>query len=123
LYPEAVDSSAGKRMSMLYTPGLRLFANLGSSAVLGQFSCRPNGAITDRLFAVVQSGINQILFEVFEDGTYTNRGTLNAPTSPVTMVHNGIQLLICTGGQLWVMNLTTNVLALACAAIRQHFDG
>jgi hypothetical protein len=64
LYPEAVDSSAGKRMSMLYTPGLHLFANLGSSAVLGQFSCKPNGSVTDRLFAVVQSGINQILFEV-----------------------------------------------------------
>jgi hypothetical protein len=113
LYPEAVDSSAGKRMSMLYTPGLQLFANLGSSAVLGQFSCRPNGAITDRLFVVVQSGINQLLFELFENGTFVNRGTLNAPTSPVTMVHNGTQLLICTGGQVWVMNLATNALALA----------
>jgi hypothetical protein len=100
------------RPSMLYTPGLKLHANLGSSAVLGQFPCRPNGSTVDRLFAVVQSGNNQVLFEVFQDGTFKDRGFLNAPTTPiVTMAHNGTQLLICTGGQLWVLNLSTNALA------------
>jgi hypothetical protein len=115
LYPEAVEMQPGK-FALLGTPGLKLFANLGSSAVLGQFSCRPNGAVTDRLFAVVQSGINQVLFEVFQDGTFASRGMLNAPTTPiVTMAHNGTQLLICTGGQLWVLDLSANTLALATA--------
>ena len=115
LYPEMVESSGGKSQFALYgTPGLGLFANLGSSAVLGLFSCRPNGSTTDRTFAVVQSGVSQQLFEIFQNGTFTNRGSLTAPTtSLVTMKHNGSQLLICTGGQLWVMNLATNALALA----------
>lgn len=115
LYPEVVESSLGKSSYALYcTPGLNLFANLGSSAVLGLFACRPNGSLTDRLFAVVQSGINQVLYEVFSNGTTINRGMLNAPTTPVvTMKHNGIQLLICTGGQLWVMPFSTNIPALA----------
>ena len=115
LYPEVVESGGGKSSFALYpTPGLNLFASLGSSAVLGLFACRPNGSLTDRLFAVVQSGISQILFEVFSNGTATNRGTLSAPTTTiVTMKSNGTQLLICTGGQLWVLTLSTNVLALA----------
>lgn len=115
LYPEIVESTSGKSATALYcTPGLNLFANLGSSAVLGLFACRPNGSTADRLFAVVQSGINQVLFEIFSNGTFANRGTLSAPTTTlVTMKHNGTQLLICTGGQLWVLTLSTNVLALA----------
>lgn len=115
LYPEVVESTGGKSSYALYcTPGLNLFANLGSSAVLGLFACRPNGSTADRLFAVVQSGISQILFEVFSNGTFINRGTLAAPTTTiVTMKHNGTQLVICTGGQIWVMPFSTNVPALA----------
>jgi len=113
-YPEVVEASGASQYILLHTPGQRLFANLGSSAVLGIFSCRPNGATTDRLFAVVQDGINQTLWELLQNGTSVNRGTLNAPTTPiVTMKHNGLQLAICTGGKIWVLTLSTNSLALA----------
>src|ERR1700758_4635364 len=76
--PEVVEAEGGKsRYALYYRPGLNsAFANLGSTSVLGIFACRPNGAIVDRLFAVVQSGPNQVLFEVFSNGTFTNRGSL-----------------------------------------------
>jgi hypothetical protein len=113
--PEVVESEGGKsRNALYYRPGLNAFANLGATAVLGSFACRPNGSVLDRLFSVVQSGPHQILFEVFSDGSKVNRGQLNAPTTPiVTFAHNGMQLMICTGGQIWVMPFATNVPTLA----------
>ena len=113
--PEVVESEGGKSRFALYgRPGLNAFANLGSTSNLGNFACRPNGASVDRLFSVVQSGNNQVLFEVFQDGSKLQRGILNAPTTAiVTMKHNGLQLMVCTGGQIWVMPFSTNVPALA----------
>ena len=112
LYIETVESPGGKSAAVLYPmPGLAATYNLGATAILGQYMCQPGGAAGDRLFAVVQNGANQVLYELFADGTSIARGNLVAPTtSNITFADNGTQLIICTGGQLWLFNLATNVL-------------
>jgi len=111
-YPETIESPGGKSAMALYpSPGLQIFIALGSNAVLGSFSCLPNGAITDRVFAVVQTGPNQSLMEVFQNRTFINRGPLTGTTqAPVTWAHNGTQLLICSGGNLYVFTFASNVI-------------
>lgn len=118
LYPEAVESASARSKMVLYsTPGSRIFANLGATSILGIFACQPAGSITDRVFAIVQSGPNQSLIELFQDGTQSNRGNILTPTTPhVTFAQNGKQLAVCSGGQVWVMDLTTNALSLPAAA-------
>src|SRR6185437_16138614 len=112
-FPETVESPAGKsKLTMRDVPGMKKFASLGATAVLGgPYMCQPNGSLTDRVFSVVESGQAQALWEVFQDGKTANRGALAAPTSSeVTFAQNQTQLAICSGGQLWVFTFATNVL-------------
>src|SRR6185437_2518362 len=75
---EAVESPAGKsKLTMRDVPGMEKFASLGATAILGgPYMCQPNGSLTDRVFAVVESGEAQALWEVFQDGSKINRGAL-----------------------------------------------
>jgi len=91
------------------SPGLAVADNLGATAILGQYMCQPGGASGDRHFVVVQNGVNQILYERFANSAPVVRGTLNAPTTAnPTFADNGTQLVICTGGQLWLFDMSTN---------------
>src|SRR5512146_1986366 len=112
LLPEKIEWSGGKSQYALYsTPGLKLRYNLGATAILGTFACRPNGAIKDRAFAVVQNGQNQALYELFDDYTHASLASIGSPTSPlVTFAENGTQLAICSGGNIWVLDLATSAL-------------
>lgn len=117
LYPEQVEGDGKSRIALYPSPGLKIAYNLGSTSILGQFSCQPAGSKTDRLFAVVQNGNNQTLLELFQNGASIQRGTILAPTtSIVTFAHNGTQMLICSGGNLWLFDLNANTLAIVAAA-------
>lgn len=117
-YPEIVEVDGGKSRIALYpSPGTAVFQNIGSTSVLGQFACQPAGSLTDRWFAIGQSGNNQVLSEISSTGTFLRQLQILAPTtSQVTIAHNGLQLLICTGGQLWCFTFATNAFAVVGAA-------
>ena len=103
-YPETVESGQGKGAIALYpTPGLKVFATLaGEASITGLFYF--NG----RAFA---GGVN--LWELFADGTATNRGALNGtPLSPVQFAANQNELLIRSNGVVYTFNFLSNALAL-----------
>lgn len=111
LYPEAIESQAGKSAFALYpTPGKKLFATLpGMTQVRGFCYVQSQ----NRLFAVGESVAGQTLFEVSSAGVATNRGSLGSAGSMASMAYNQaspVQLLIASGGSLFLYNLGTNVL-------------
>ena len=112
LYPEAIESQAGKSAIALYpTPGKKLFATLtgGQTQVRGLCYVQSQG----RLFAVGESASGQTLFEVSSAGVVTNRGSLGSGGSMASMAYNQaspVQLLIASGGSLFLYNLGTNAL-------------
>jgi len=68
--------------------------------------------INGRMFAV--SGA--IFYEVFTNGTFTNRGAVVTDGLPVSMAASATQLLLASGGAVYVYTLATNVLTLLPAA-------
>ena len=95
LYLEVVESGTGKaRMYLKRTPGLSLFSTItGSNGPV-----RGVWAGENRLFAVVGSN----LYEIFQDGTFNNRGSVgSATTGPVQFAANGNQLFVVSGGQAY----------------------
>ncbi len=110
LYPEMDETQQGVNPAALYgTPGLTLKSDLGPNAN------RAGGMYvtsTGRWFDV----IGNHLFEIYADGTFVSRGTLNTNVGPVTITDNGAtasiggdQLGVCDGQFLYVLNFTTNV--------------
>ncbi len=90
---------------MLPTPGLNLFASVTESPIRGSFY--QNG----RAFFVAGT----VFYELFADGTTTNRGTVAADANPVTINANGDagnQLWITSGGVGYIFNLGTNALSI-----------
>lgn len=90
LYPERVESSSGRNAAAMFTrPGFTLF-------------CAPNAgpgrglwAGENRLFAA--SGSH--LFEVLNDATSNDRGSIGNDTNPVIIIPNGGQLGIISAGK------------------------
>lgn len=102
LYCEKSESAGAKtELSLIATPGSRLFTALPEITVPGLFT--QNG----RSFAAAAN-----LWELLADGTQINRGGLGGqPTGPTQIIGNEGQLLILNLGQLYVLTLATNVLA------------
>lgn len=102
-YEEQIESGAGKSSSVLYpVPGKKFFCNLpAENYVPGLFTF--NG----RLFAA-----GNHLYEIFSNGFVDDRGALNNPNGkPAAMSANQAnQLLIASGGNLFVFNLSSGVL-------------
>ena len=107
-YPEFIESQMGKSAMALYpTPGLKIFATL-PSLIAPQMFVRGLLAINGRMFAVA----GEDLFEVYQDGN-NNRGKVGNDFNVVTMATNGSdgnQLLVCSAGSIYCLDLTTNVL-------------
>lgn len=102
LYPEMDESGVGKNVaSLLRTPGLRLFANLGADVVRGMLF-----TAAGRMFAVTKT----TLWEVDAAGNATNRGTLNSSAGFVGMADNGQQVMLVDGPNGYQLDLTTNAL-------------
>ncbi len=95
-YPEAAESASVSPIAMYPSPGLEPFAAVAGNAVRGMYEF--NG----RLFAV---GDN--FAEIFADGHTAGYSFLPVDNNPVSMAANNAgQLIICTGGQLWLFPLT-----------------
>lgn len=91
-YP-ARNKEGKTQVALLGTPGLSLFATVGSPV-------RGLWAGDDRLFAV---GSNT-LYEIASDGTPTTEGTLNSSPLPVEICGNGNSLLIVSGQEAFLAN-------------------
>ena len=107
LYPEAIESGMGaSSMVLYYSPGLNLLVNLtGMTSVVKGF------IFAGRAFFVAQNLQYQFLWEVFANGTAINRGQLgNSGGSASLAANNASQLMVCSSGTLWLMNLTSNIL-------------
>jgi len=101
LYPIA-DPRGSDDVSLYGTAGLELFATVGLGAIRGSYSAG-NG----RAFVVSGS----ILYEIFSDGTSTNRGSLLGSSGIVTLAENGVQLGICDGQKAYMFTYATNTFA------------
>lgn len=109
-YVEVIESGYGKsRMALYPSPGSRLFTNLtGMEAVREHFFF---GARTFAVGENLSAPSSQQLFEVFQDGTNVNRGTLGKVGSrPSFAVNSASQLMVASGGQLFLYDLKLNTL-------------
>lgn len=82
------------------TPGLTIFAALPASPVRGSWE------INGRLFVVAGA----LLIELSSAAVQTNRGNVTTDGNPVSIVDNGIQLLIVSAGRAYCFTLATDVL-------------
>jgi len=97
----AVLDQQGKKPASLYSrPGNSVFATVGSGAGRGGFN-----ATNGRSFVVSGSE----LYELSASGTGTLRGSLLTSSGDLTFAENGIQLAICDGRDLYILNYATNV--------------
>ena len=95
LYPEAVESGAGKASPVLYlTPGLRVHTTIATGAIRGLL------AADYRCFAVAGDS----LYEVFESGATEFRGGVNNDFRLVQMALNGNQHAIASNQRFWLDN-------------------
>ncbi|KKL04756.1 hypothetical protein LCGC14_2612870, partial [marine sediment metagenome] len=100
-YPEFMESENPKSRIVLYpTPGLSLFTALTGASVRGIIK------INARCFAVAGT----TLYEIKGDGTNVTLGTVVNDGLPASMVASTIELLIASGGTVYVLTLATNVL-------------
>lgn len=101
LFP--VMDEMGKEVASLYgTAGLREFTEIGAGPIRGEFKSG-NG----RVFAV--SGTN--LYEILNDGSSINRGSLSGSSGSVTIAEGINHLAICDGQKLYYLVYSTNVFA------------
>lgn len=123
LYPEVIESP-DKAVGLLKgCPGLAAalvtlpadgdgFSDIRGFAVAGT-SLNPLSGTGGRLFVVA----GKILYEVFSDGTYTDRSALPGAVTvgndhrPVTLLPNGNQLGIVSAGQFYIDNGAGPVMA------------
>lgn len=101
-YLERDESGSGKSEAMLYcAPGKRFFCNLPNETYVPSLF-----VFNGRLFAA-----GNHLWEIFAGGTVRDRGILNNPNAnPAPIVANQAnQLLIACGGNLFVFDLSANV--------------
>lgn len=98
MYLESVPANGATQSALFGTPGIVQFANIASAPSQGLIE------IAGRCFSMVGGS----LYEVFSDGSYTNRGTAQGVSPGVSMATNGIQLLMACGQTGFCYNLTTN---------------
>ncbi len=117
LYPENNAPESASPVALYRTPGLLEFCDLGTGPVGGLFGYQPSGAPFARYFAVASN-----LTEIFSNGTFTNYAFV--PTSlPVTMAaNNANQLIVCTGGALYLFDMVTNTASQVATNLGKSFQ-
>ena len=102
LYVEGTESGTSRsRVALIGTPGLALWATMGSGGIRGML--RFNATV-----AIVVSGMN--IYKVTTAGAATLLGTTTSATSTVSMASNGFIIMLVTGGtDGYFINPTTNV--------------
>lgn len=124
-YPERIESGQGKSPMALYpSPGLKKFAAIagfglggfgrggfGTGEIAKSISSMLYLPSAARLFAVAEYPAQQYLIEVFVDGKILSRGGMGVPGTRASLAYNNAnQLLVASGGRVFLMNLTTNAL-------------
>ena len=99
-YSETIEDPTGTTPTAMYpSPGIIPFVNLTGTGVRGQLEFNGRAfAVTDRFY------------EIFDNGNNTGRATgysfLPVDANPVSLAaNNNNQLIICSGGQLWLFPL------------------
>lgn len=104
LFPQITESQLqadGEMGALITTPGLRLLGVCGSGPIRGMFVTSTGG------FAIVSGS------EVYRVGlnwTFTKSGDLLTNSGPVSMVDNGLQLMIVDGAFGYIVSLSTGVM-------------
>lgn len=80
------------------TPGLKQFCDLQVDKIRGGHKVR------GRVFFVA----GNTLFELYSDGTFTSRGTINTSAGLVSMADNGQELCLVDGPDGWILTLSDN---------------
>lgn len=100
LYPEQAQVGTAKSIAALYgTPGLALWATLAGGPILGVLRF-------DADTAVVVAGPN--VYRVATDATATLIGVVTAGVLPVSLASNGVNVVIATNPDMFVVDLVTN---------------
>jgi hypothetical protein len=98
MYLEFIRDADGTNVVAYGTPGLVLFASLGTGIIRGMHAF---GAY----IYIVQEGY---LFQVDSLGNSVNKGTLDTVAGKVSMADNGTQIMIATGASGYIYNTVTN---------------
>lgn len=93
-------ATANSILSLIYTPGLVVFSTLPQSPVRGQW-------LTQGRYFAVGGGT---LYEVTAAGVQAVRGAVGNDGNPVSIVDNGLQMLIVSAGRAFCFTLATNAL-------------
>jgi hypothetical protein len=101
LYLDELPAQRGTYV-LLSMPGLRPLALLPSAPVRALYQ-----SSVGRTFAVTST----TLFELFQGGSFTARGTVPTGTNPVSLIDDGIHLVLSVEGVGLAMPFATNVLA------------
>lgn len=101
LYPETSAVGSSKSVAALYgTPGLALWATLaGNGGIRGEIRFNASTA-----FVVV----GQNVYRLTTAGVSTPIGTVTNSAQPVSMASNGINVIIASAGQLFVIDPAAN---------------
>lgn len=102
LYFEKGSAGAKSQGVLLGTPGKKFFASLGGSPVRFLYATGKG-----RCFAVTRNK----LYELFFNGTFTERGSLVSFDGPTPMADNEEQLIIVDGIKGYIFNLLTSAFA------------
>lgn len=103
LYPEASAVGTSKSVAALYgTPGLLLWAELGAGPIRG--AIRVSSSVS-----YVVSGSD--VYKVLDDGASTVIGSLISGVTPVSMASNGIQVVISTNPNMFIITIATDAVA------------
>src|SRR5271166_2351210 len=100
-YPEIMESGNAKSAIAMYpVPGLKIFVTI-KGPVRGQF------AWNSRMFAVGGDTVYEITYNsVTNIATAAVLGTVPNDNLPVTFAaNNAQQMIVCSGGQLWLFPL------------------
>lgn len=105
-YLEQMEDAGAKSPAVLYpTPG---FVERAQVSQVGGSALFSTASASSRVFAV----IGTVLYEMLQDFTTINRGTVAQDTNPATICTNGDggqQLFVTSGGNAYVLALDTNV--------------
>lgn len=103
-YPEFIESQEGRTAIALYPrPGLGGGSSGNGIAIPNEVSIPGLFPQNGRLFAV-----GAFITEIFRNNTTMQYGALNPSVGGVSIAANQNQLLICSNGNLYVLNLLTN---------------
>jgi hypothetical protein len=110
LYPEVIESGAGRSGAQLYllgTPGLKTLWNVAHSPARGMITIPRFETNRERVFAVY----GHTLHELLTDGSVRERGDVQDSSRRAYFAWNGNQLAVTSGERLYIVDLQADTLA------------